>query len=200
MSSPNKRRDMDVMKLMMSDYKVEMIDDGLSEFNVEFNGPKESLYEGGVWKIHVELPDAYPYKSPSIGFVNKIYHPNVDELSGSVCLDVINQAWSPMFDLLNVFEVFLPQLLLYPNPSDPLNGDAASLMLKDRNQYDQKVKEYCERYAKRENVVTSTAEDESEEEDVFVKEKQNGIGRRSQITWLVFCNEMILQVIWLIYN
>ena len=43
-------------------------------------------------------------------------------------------------DLLNVFEVFLPQLLLYPNPSDPLNGDAASLMMKDRKQYDEKVK------------------------------------------------------------
>lgn len=43
-------------------------------------------------------------------------------------------------DLLNVFEVFLPQLLLYPNPSDPLNGDAASLMMKDKKQYDQKVK------------------------------------------------------------
>lgn len=43
-------------------------------------------------------------------------------------------------DLLNVFEVFLPQLLLYPNPSDPLNGDAASLMMKDRKLYDQKVK------------------------------------------------------------
>ncbi|RDX61825.1 Ubiquitin-conjugating enzyme E2 5 [Mucuna pruriens] len=167
MSSPSKRREMDVMKLMMSDYTVETINDGLSEFNVEFHGPKESLYEGGVWKIRVELPDAYPYKSPSIGFVNKIFHPNVDELSGSVCLDVINQSWSPMFDLLNVFEVFLPQLLLYPNASDPLNGDAASLMMKDKKLYDQKVKEYCERYAKKENITNSKAgEDSGDEEDI----------------------------------
>ncbi|KAK6928300.1 Ubiquitin-conjugating enzyme E2 [Dillenia turbinata] len=163
MSSPSKRRDMDVMKLMMSDFAVETINDGINEFNVELHGPKESLYEGGIWKVRVELPDAYPYKSPSIGFLNKIFHPNVDELSGSVCLDVINQSWSPMFDLLNVFEVFLPQLLLYPNPSDPLNGDAASLMIKDKNQYEQKVREYCERYAKRENI-TNTISEESDEE------------------------------------
>ncbi|XP_028778319.1 ubiquitin-conjugating enzyme E2-23 kDa isoform X1 [Neltuma alba] len=171
MSSPSKRREMDVMKLMMSDYTVETINDGLNEFNVEFHGPKESLYEGGVWKIRVELPDAYPYKSPSIGFVNKIFHPNVDELSGSVCLDVINQSWSPMFDLLNVFEVFLPQLLLYPNPSDPLNGDAASLMMKDRKLYDQKVKEYCERYAKKENITNSAADEESGDEDEISEEE-----------------------------
>ncbi|WVZ59140.1 hypothetical protein U9M48_009333 [Paspalum notatum var. saurae] len=143
MSSPSKRREMDLMKLMMSDYKVEMVNDGMQEFFVEFKGPTESIYQGGVWKVRVELPDAYPYKSPSIGFINKIYHPNVDEMSGSVCLDVINQTWSPMFDLVNVFEVFLPQLLLYPNPSDPLNGEAAALMMRDRPAYEQKVKELC---------------------------------------------------------
>ncbi|KAJ8480628.1 hypothetical protein OPV22_024355 [Ensete ventricosum] len=167
MSSPSKRRDMDVMKLMMSDYTVETTNDGLTEFNVEFHGPKQSPYEGGVWKVRVELPDAYPYKSPSIGFLNKIFHPNVDELSGSICLDVINQSWSPMFDLLNIFEVFLPQLLLYPNPADPLNGDAASLLLKDQQQYEQKVKEYCERYAKREkleDVSDGSDEDISDDE------------------------------------
>ena len=43
-------------------------------------------------------------------------------------------------DLVNVFEVFLPQLLLYPNPSDPLNGEAAALMMRDRTAYEQRVK------------------------------------------------------------
>lgn len=43
-------------------------------------------------------------------------------------------------DLTNVFEVFLPQLLLYPNPSDPLNGEAAALMMRDRTAYEQRVK------------------------------------------------------------
>ncbi|KAF3328249.1 ubiquitin-conjugating enzyme E2 4-like protein [Carex littledalei] len=170
MSSPSKRREMDLMKLMMSDYKVEMVNDGMQEFYVEFHGPKESLYQGGVWKIRVELPDAYPYKSPSIGFMNKIYHPNVDEMSGSVCLDVINQTWSPMFDLINVFESFLPQLLLYPNPSDPLNGEAAALMMRDRPAYDKKVKEYCEKFAKPEDAgvpeeIKSSDEELSEEEE-----------------------------------
>ncbi|XP_041024560.1 ubiquitin-conjugating enzyme E2 4-like isoform X2 [Juglans microcarpa x Juglans regia] len=164
MSSPSKRREMDLMKLMMGDYKVEMINDGMQEFYVDFNGPSESPYHGGVWRIRVELPDAYPYKSPSIGFVNKIFHPNVDEMSGSVCLDVINQSWSPMFDLVNVFEVFLPQLLLYPNPSDPLNGEAAALMMHDRAAYEQRVKEYREKYAKPEDIGAAPEEKSSDEE------------------------------------
>lgn len=60
--------------------------------------------------------------------------------SGSVCLDVINQTWSPMFDMINIFEVFLPQLLRYPNPTDPLNGEAAALLMREPKSYDLKVK------------------------------------------------------------
>lgn len=45
-----------------------------------------------------------------------------------------------MFDMINIFEVFLPQLLRYPNPSDPLNGEAAALLLRDPSLYNAKVK------------------------------------------------------------
>ena len=147
MSSPQKRRDMDIMKLLMHDFTVLINEDDTADLVVTFNGPKDTLYEGGIWKVSIILPMEYPFKSPSIGFKNKIYHPNIDEVSGSVCLDVLNQTWSPMYDLVNIFEVFLPQLLTYPNPTDPLNPQAASLMNQNPHLYNQTVKQYVQKYA-----------------------------------------------------
>ena len=100
--------------------------------------------------------------------------------SGSVCLDVINQTWSPMFDMINIFEVFLPQLLRYPNPTDPLNGEAAALLMRDQKGYDIKVKgreahiprheslltvsiEYVSKYANK-DAADEAGEDEDEED------------------------------------
>lgn len=45
-----------------------------------------------------------------------------------------------MFDMINIFEVFLPQLLRYPNPTDPLNGEAAALLIREPKSYEAKVK------------------------------------------------------------
>jgi len=153
------------MKMLMSDYEVTLVNDNMQEFYVRFYGPQETPFSGGVWKIHCELPDQYPYKSPSIGFMNKIFHPNIDELSGSVCLDVINQTWSPMFDMINIFEVFLPQLLRYPNPNDPLNGEAAALLMRHPKDYEAKVRDYVRLYATLEEIEKVEAKHEEEDED-----------------------------------
>eukprot|EP00054_Salpingoeca_dolichothecata_P004800 m.31943 g.31943 ORF g.31943 m.31943 type:complete len:186 (-) comp14869_c0_seq1:141-698(-) len=167
MSSPKRRIESDVMKLMMTGHEVSLKNDCMLEFFVKFHGPKNSPYEGGVWKVHVEIPDGYPYKSPSIGFMNKIFHPNIDELSGSVCLDVINQTWSPMYELLNVFEMFLPQLLSYPNPADPLNGEAAALLMNSPDEYKQRVKDHVAKYANEKAIeAAEQAQKEEEESDL----------------------------------
>lgn len=142
MSSPMARKQCDFTKLIMAGYEVELDEGNPQKFHVSFSGPKDTLYEGAMFRVHVELPEQYPFSSPGIGFEpNSIFHPNVDERSGSVCLDVINQTWTPMYSLVNVFDVFLPQLLTYPNPSDPLNADAAGILMKDRHAYDARVRQ-----------------------------------------------------------
>jgi ubiquitin-conjugating enzyme E2 H len=169
----NKRKEIDKRKILLAGFEIEesQTQDPSEFFITNFKGPKESLYEGGNWKLHIQLPENYPYKSPSIGFVNRIYHPNVDEKSGTICLDVINQTWSPLFELKNIFEEFLPQLLLYPNPSDPLNPDAADLLLHHKKQYEEKVKKYVKLYAKDE-------QDTNKEEEIN-KDKKNEKLRKS---------------------
>ncbi|KAJ3513660.1 hypothetical protein NM208_g15153 [Fusarium decemcellulare] len=170
MSSPRRRIETDVMKLM-SDYEVTLVNDNMYAAAATTTSPRiltnslgKTPFEGGLWKVHVELPDTYPYKSPSIGFVNRIFHPNIDELSGSVCLDVINQTWSPMFDMINIFEVFLPQLLRYPNPTDPLNGEAAALLIREPKSYEAKVKEYVQKYATKDAADDAGAESEDDDD------------------------------------
>ncbi|CAN3374044.1 hypothetical protein DIURU_001750 [Diutina rugosa] len=165
MTTPKRRIEKDMMELMMSDHEVSLVDDNMQQFYVMFKGPRDTPYEGGTWKVRVELPDQYPIKSPSIGFTNKIYHPNIDESSGSVCLDVINQTWSPMFGLLNIFEEFLPHLLRYANPSDPLNADASGLMNKDIDQYTETVKQYVKKYAQAQQEVAENGADDDGDDD-----------------------------------
>ena len=71
-----KRKHRDVTKLLVSDFKVKQEEDDV--FQTEIVGPKDSFYENGRWTVRIQLPQEYPYKSPSIGFVTKIYHPNID--------------------------------------------------------------------------------------------------------------------------
>ena len=72
-----KRRERDILKLSQGKFRVERTSNA-NEIEVEFGGPADTFYEHGQWRVRVHLPANYPFQSPSIGFVNKIFHPNVD--------------------------------------------------------------------------------------------------------------------------
>jgi ubiquitin-conjugating enzyme E2 H len=72
--------------------------------------------------------------------------------------------------LINVFETFLPQLLLYPNPADPLNGEAASLLMRDPERYAARVRDYVLKYAQPGALAAPSRGGEAESSDEEVGE------------------------------
>eukprot|EP00253_Pinus_taeda_P017655 PITA_17655 len=158
------RKDKDIKKLMMEGFKVKKVKDSNNKFYVEFKGPPDSLYQDGVWTVYVELSTDYPFKPPIIRFMDRIYHPNIAELYGNVCVDVLEREWSPINNLVNIFEMFLPQLLLEPNADEPINFGAGALMKSDKNAYEEKVKEYCLRYAQSGSFAWKQEEEGSTQE------------------------------------
>ncbi|XP_037960021.1 probable ubiquitin-conjugating enzyme E2 37 [Teleopsis dalmanni] len=149
----NKRRiDQDIKKLIECNYEVKII--SLRELLVIFKGPDESLYDNGVWKIWIILPRRYPLSPPIVIFKNKILHPNIHEQTGAICMNVLYEAWTPIYSLTTIFDTFLPYLLKNPNASDPFNLEAASLFNTNREQYEKRVREYVIRYATEKPTVT----------------------------------------------
>jgi ubiquitin-protein ligase len=50
----NKRKERDMMKLMMSNYEVTVLDEkNKFDFSVTFKGPKESAYEGVIFIFNI---------------------------------------------------------------------------------------------------------------------------------------------------
>lgn len=47
----------------------------------------------------MEFPRGYPYKPPTVIFITPCFHPNVDFESGSICLDILKEKWSAMYDV-----------------------------------------------------------------------------------------------------
>jgi len=103
-------------------------------------GPADTPYEGQTYRLLISLPLEYPFKSPSVGFAENVFHPNVDYQSGSICLNVLNQEWTPVYNLVSIVETLVPQLLTYPNPDDPLNEEAAKLLVDDYETYKERCK------------------------------------------------------------
>jgi ubiquitin-conjugating enzyme E2 H len=145
-----KRKHGDLKKLIDSGVKVELDEEEPDTVYIRITGPPETPYENGFYWLRMVITKDYPFKSPSVIFLTPIFHPNVEYESGSICLDAINEQWTPVFNFERIFTIMIPQLLSYPNPDDPFHLYASELLLKDSEKYNQIAKSINNRYASQE--------------------------------------------------
>merc|ERR1719203_948859 len=118
-------------------------------FVVLLAGPRGSPFEGGVFRLQVEVPSAYPMEPPSIRFRTKLFHPNVGHgyTPGAICLDILRkEAWSPALTLEHTL-LSIASLLADPNPASPMDSEAAKLYEGDRAAYNKRVRELVRKHA-----------------------------------------------------
>ncbi|XP_018319380.1 ubiquitin-conjugating enzyme E2 N-like [Agrilus planipennis] len=120
-------------------------EDNCRYFHVIMAGPKGSPYEGGLFKLELFLPENYPLCPPSVRFLTKIYHPNIDKL-GRICLDILKDQWSPALQIRTVL-LSIQALLSAPNPDDPLANDVANMWKNDEEEAISVAKSWTRRYA-----------------------------------------------------
>jgi len=99
--------------------------------------PTDGMYAGAAFQFSIHIPHSYPYDPPKVHCDTLVYHPNID-LEGHVCLNILRQDWMPVLSLGSV--IFgLMTLFLEPNPDDPLNKEAAQLMIDNKKAFSQNV-------------------------------------------------------------
>ena len=97
----------------------------------------------GTFKLNLTFNEEYPNKAPIVKFESKMFHPNIYN-DGSICLDILQNQWSPIYDVSAIL-TSIQSLLCDPNPNSPANSEAARLYSECKREYNKKVQEVVER-------------------------------------------------------
>ncbi|KAK0046627.1 ubiquitin-conjugating enzyme E2 U [Biomphalaria pfeifferi] len=112
------------------------------EWMVKIKGLKNTLWEGGIFKVYIKFDEHYNYRPPQVYFQTIPFHPNVDVRTGKPCVDFLdnNEQWKENYSLSMIL-ISLQTLLSNPIVKNAVNVEAAHMLLTSPDSYAQMVKE-----------------------------------------------------------
>lgn len=79
--------------------------DDITQLAILLAGPQGTPFSQGLWRLHLKLPEDYPKSPPKATFKTRIWHPNVEESTGAVCVDTLKRDWKSTLTLKDVLIV-----------------------------------------------------------------------------------------------
>ncbi|MBA0730584.1 hypothetical protein Golax_023423 [Gossypium laxum] len=120
------------------------------------------LSYSGTFKLTLQFTEDYPNKPPTVRFISRMFHPNsklqlccfnssfslkylryLVYADGSICLDILQNQWSPIYDVAAIL-TSIQSLLCDPNPNSPANSEAARMFSENKREYNRRVREIVE--------------------------------------------------------
>ncbi|XP_047387104.1 ubiquitin-conjugating enzyme E2 U isoform X3 [Sciurus carolinensis] len=112
------------------------VSDDMLKWQAEIEGLQNSNWHGLVFQLTIDFTLEYNLAPPVVKFITIPFHPNVDPYTAQPCIDFLNdpKKWNTSYTLSSIL-LALQVMLSYPVLENPVNLQAAQMLIKDESRY-----------------------------------------------------------------
>lgn len=108
---------------------------------------EDTPFYKGCFRCKLVIDNEFPNKPPKGYFLTKIFHPNVNAVTGDICVNTLKRDWDPAkWSLSHIFQI-IKCLLIVPFPESSLNEEAGRLFMESYEEFYQQAKLYTSIHA-----------------------------------------------------
>ncbi|KAM8956239.1 ubiquitin-conjugating enzyme E2 U isoform 3-T3 [Lycaon pictus] len=116
------------------------VSEDLMEWGANIEGLQNTFWHGLFFQLTIHFTSQYNFVPPVVKFITIPFHPNVDQNTGRVCIDFLDdpEKWNTNYTLSSIL-LALQVMLSNPVLENPVNLEAARMLIKDESLYKQIV-------------------------------------------------------------
>nr|KAF6508912.1 ubiquitin conjugating enzyme E2 U [Rousettus aegyptiacus] len=112
------------------------VSEDMMEWTAVIEGLQDTIWHGIFFQLTINFTPEYNVVPPVVTFRTIPFHPNVDKHTGRPCIDFLDSPdkWSPCYSLSSIL-LTLQVMLSNPVLKNPVNLEAAQILIKDESMY-----------------------------------------------------------------